>query len=164
MPAEPPSGLPSPPDWEILIAHHFPNRYSRTIALRIRRRSYHFCARCSGELVGFLGLIVPFLALPSVGATFSSPFGGIVLGVFPSVPLVDWLSQTLGRRESTNGLRVASGILLGAAFGGLVGYGVTARWAYFGLGLGVLAGYLAIAAAVLYRTGVWQKVLAEHFP
>jgi len=164
MPAEPPNGLPPPPDWEILIAHHFPNRYARTIPLRVRGTWYHFCARCSGELVGFLALLIPYLALPAVGNAVATPTGGIVLGLLPAVPLVDWLTQTTGGRESTNLLRVVSGVLLGLAFGGLVGYGLTERWLLFAAGFLVLGTYMAVAATVLYRTGVWQRVIAEHFP
>jgi len=57
-----------------------------------------------------------------------------------------------------------SGILLGLAFGGLVASGFSRDWLFFALGLAVLGGYLTVAALVLYRTGTWRRVVAEHFP
>jgi uncharacterized membrane protein len=155
---------PTAPDWEYLIAHHFPNRYSRTLEIRPRGRAYHFCARCSGELLGFVAFFAVFLLLPEFAALRASPIVALILGICPVVAFVDWLTQTLRARESTNALRVASGALLGAAFGGLVAYGLTAHWLLFGLGLTVAGFYLATAMVVLYRTGAWNRVIAEHFP
>jgi uncharacterized membrane protein len=159
-----PSEESGPPDWEILIAHHAPHRYGRTIAVRWGRRRYHFCARCSGEALGFLALIVAAALLLSFRDSLATPLVGIVLAIVPSVAWLDWISQTLGRRESTNPLRVVSGVLLGGSLGALIVYGATGRWLYFGAALAVLLAYLVSAAAVLLRSNVWQRVIAEHFP
>lgn len=73
------------------------------------------CARCLGILLGSLAAAVVVLHL------------GVALpwtwGVALAAPLVvDWGTQFVGWRESTNGLRLATGILFGlamAATGGL---------------------------------------------
>lgn len=164
MPVEPASDVGRPPDWHYLLAHHFPNRYSRTISLRIGGRTYHFCARCSGELLGFVALLTLFLVGPGFGAAVSTPWAAVLLGICPSVSMADWLTQTVRGRESNNPLRVVSGFLLGVAFGGLVAYGLSRQWLFFGGGLVVLGAYLVGAAAQLYRTGSWRRVIEEHFP
>jgi len=163
MPGTPPT-RPGPADWEYLIAHHFPGRYCRTLTVPVGARTLHFCARCTGELIGFVVVLVVFLVIPSFGAATSTPLAGVILGLCPSLAMADWLSQTVRSRESNNALRVTSGFLVGVAFAGLVGYAVSQRWLFFGLGVVVLSTYLAVAAFVLYRTGAWRKVVAEHFP
>jgi hypothetical protein len=50
------------------------------------------------------------------------------------------------------------------AFGGLVGFAWRGQWLLFGLGLGVVAAYLAPATLGLSRTRAWRRVIAEHFP
>lgn len=151
-------------DWQYLIAHHLPDRYDRTLTLRIRRQSYHFCARCTGELFGFIAMVTAFLGIPPFGNLVSTPMAGLLLGLCPSPALVDWLTQTVGSRDSNNLLRVASGALLGVSAGGLIAYGVTHRWLFLGSGVAVLGSYLTVAVVVLYRTGAWRKVVAAHFP
>ncbi len=151
-------------DWEYLIAHHFPNRYNRTLQLRRSGRAYHFCARCTGELIGFGVYIALFLTFPGFASGSSTPLAATLIGIGPIVALIDWLTQTVRARESTNPIRVLSGGLVGAAFGGWVAFGVAQHWTLFALGTLMLGAYLAIAAGVLYWSGAWRKVLAEHFP
>jgi len=151
-------------DWEFLIAHHLPNRYSRTLSIRLRARSYHFCARCSGEVVGFVTTVVALGLISSAHLALLSPIGVLVLAVLPLVAWVDWISQTVGRRESSNRLRFVSGVLVGVSIAGLLSLVVLLRWELAGAGVLVVALYLGGALAVLRRTGAWRKVLAEHFP
>ncbi len=158
------SGSERPPSWDYLVAHHVPGRYDRTLAVSTRGRSYHFCARCTGEFFGVVAVLAGFLAFPRLGGLGSTPVAEVALALCPSAALVDWLTQTVGSRESNNSLRVASGFLLGVAVGGWLEFGVTGRWLLFGSGVAVLGLYLAIASLVLYRTGAWRRVVAEHFP
>ncbi len=153
-----------PPAWEYLIAHHLPARYGRTLTLRIGSRAYHFCARCTGQGIGFLLVLTLFLASPAFGTVASAPFALVVFGLLPSPALADWLWQSARSHESNNPVRVASGALLGAAFGGLVGYGLSGRWWLFGGSFALLGLYLALATLVLYRSGTMERVVAEHFP
>jgi uncharacterized membrane protein len=152
------------PGWEYLIAHHQPDRYCRTLTLRTPSGTLHFCARCTGELVGFVGLALAFVASPVFARDLTTPIGGVVLAALPSLAWIDWLSQSVGSRESTNLTRLGSGGLLGVALGGLVVFGVTRDWLLFGTGLAVLATYLAAAALGLQWKGVLERVVLEHFP
>jgi uncharacterized membrane protein len=163
MPAEPLSGVPAP-EWEYLLAHHVPGRYCRTLEVRLRGRTLHFCARCSGELVGFVAFLGLFLASASFAALTTMPLAGVVLAVCPAPAWLDWVTQTVRSRESSNALRVTSGALLGAALGGLVAFGWHERWVLFGAGLGIVGSYLGLAMGILARTGAWRRVVAEHFP
>lgn len=74
------------------------------------------CARCLGILAG--GVAGAALMLAGLGLP---PLWGLVL-VAPLV--VDWASQGLGRRESGNGLRLATGALFGLAVHAVVGAAV----------------------------------------
>jgi uncharacterized membrane protein len=163
MTSESPKVAP-PPEWEYLVAHHFPDRYGRTLEVRLGERAVHFCARCSGELVGFVTFLVLFIGSARFAGDVSTPLGGVLLGLCPTPAAVDWLTQTVRRRESGNRLRLVSGTLLGVALGGLVAFGWTHRWPEFVGGVLVFVAYIATAMVVLDRTGAWRRVLAEHFP
>ena len=149
---------------EYLIAHHTPDRYSRTIVVRVRRRPYHLCARCSGQVVGFALYLAVFFVVPGGASFLLVPAALLSVALFPIPAAVDWITQALGRRESTNGLRFASGGLLGAAFAGLLALLITERWELLLGGLLLLATYLAALLVVLRVTGGWHRVLREHFP
>ena len=71
------------------------------------------CARCAGIYAGFLiGLAV----FPLFRRT-SEKLLRIALGVVAVPMLIDGLTQAARLRESTNSLRLATGLTLGAAFG-----------------------------------------------
>ena len=149
---------------EYLIAHHTPERYSRTLVVRARRRTYHFCARCSGQLFGFALYLALFFAVPGGSSLLLAPVPLLSVALFPMPAAGDWITQALGRRESTNPLRVASGGLLGAAFAGVLALLLTERWKLFFGGLLLLASYVTGLLLVLWLTGGWRRVLREHFP
>jgi uncharacterized membrane protein len=73
------------------------------------------CARCSGYLVGFLS----FTALGGVAglpAFRTLPFQHqlLICAILTAPTAVDWLTQSLGLRESNNALRFITGASLGA--------------------------------------------------
>lgn len=160
MTGDPPANI----GWEYLLAHHLPARYCRTFAVPFGTRPLHFCARCSGEVLGFVGFLVPYLLFQSWAAWVSVPLAGVVIALAPAFAEADWLTQTIQGRESTNGIRLVSGLLVGAAMAALLGFALTARWGFVAAGALVLAGYLIVASFALFRTGVWRRVVAEHFP
>ena len=163
MAGESPSG-PVVPKWEYLIAHHAPHRYGRTLPLGIGRRVYHFCARCTGQALGFFALLSVFAIRPSFEATAATPAVALILGVCPAAAMADWLTQAVRSRESNNPLRLASGALLGVAGGGLVAYGLFQDGWLFASGLAVLGLYLGLASMALHRSGSMRRVVADHFP
>jgi hypothetical protein len=88
----------------------------------------------------------------------------LLFALAPLPAASDWLTQTVARRESRNVLRIITGVLLGASFGDLIRLLLLGAWANFGLGLAVLATYVAFIGLALRWSGAWRHVLAEHFP
>lgn len=154
----------SEPRWAYVLAHHAPEGYRRTWTVRLRSREVHFCARCTGQFVGFLTVVIAFFGLPAAARWMEAPAVLAVFALLPAPAAVDWLAQSTGRRESTNGVRMITGILLGAAFGALLALLVSAHWWYLLGGLVVLTGYFGALLGTLRYTGAWRRVLLEHFP
>lgn len=71
------------------------------------------CARCTGVYLGMLGGIVLFWLVPLLRERVMRGFAFAAV-----VPLaLDGVTQLAGLRESTNSLRVATGLIAGLAFG-----------------------------------------------
>lgn len=71
------------------------------------------CARCVGIYVGMLAGIVAFWAVPLLRERVMR----IVAFVCAAPLAIDGLTQLAGLRESTNDLRIATGLVAGLAFG-----------------------------------------------
>ena len=70
------------------------------------------CARCTAIYAGLLGGIVLFLILPRIQGLIARR-----IVAFAAVPMfIDGLTQLAGLRDSTNLLRIETGLLAGAAF------------------------------------------------
>lgn len=71
------------------------------------------CARCVGVYAGLLAGLAAFAAVPRLGERVAR-----WLAMVAVTPLaVDGLTQLAGLRESTNALRIATGLAAGFAFG-----------------------------------------------
>ena len=71
------------------------------------------CARCVGIYAGMLAGILAFWAVPLLRERVMRGFA-----IAAAVPLaIDGLTQLSGLRESTNPLRIATGLVAGLAFG-----------------------------------------------
>ncbi|OGS50040.1 MAG: hypothetical protein A3K65_06075 [Euryarchaeota archaeon RBG_16_68_12] len=159
-----PETLTPPPRWEFLLSHHLPTRFGRTLRLAVGRRTLHLCARCTGQVVGALTVLLLFLASAPLHSTLFLPAIQVLFALAPVPSALDWLTQSLGRRESTNGLRVLSGLLLGASFADALILLLAGEWSLFLAAMGVVAIYVGALALVLRVTGGWRRVLEEHFP
>jgi uncharacterized membrane protein len=74
------------------------------------------CARCTGIYIGVLAGLAAFFAVKQAMAVSEKACRSIAMVAL--VPLaIDGLSQLTGLRESTNGLRMATGLIAGLAFG-----------------------------------------------
>ncbi len=71
------------------------------------------CARCVGIYVGMLLGLATFAALPFLRERVTRVFA--IAAVMPLA--IDGLTQLAGLRESTNSLRIATGVIAGLAFG-----------------------------------------------
>lgn len=156
--------IADPPRWDYLLAHHFPERYRRTFSLRAGSRRYHLCARCTGQVLGILAYIAfVVLAVPHVAGFYTPP----VQFLFAFAPLpgaIDWVTQAIGRRESTNALRVATGFLAGATMADGIALVLLQQWALVGAAFLVLAGYIVGLLIAIRRSGAWTRIIEEHFP
>jgi len=100
------------PSWERVLAHR------HWITLKVFGNELHLCARCSGVVLGFLGIktiaLIPLLLLFKdiplhIGVLFSL--------LFVSPFIIDWTTQSLGLRHSYNKLRLITGFLEGVGVG-----------------------------------------------
>jgi uncharacterized membrane protein len=153
-----------PPAWEVVISHHLPARYARTFAGRFRGQTLHFCARCTGQALGLVACFLVFWVSALQSLPLFAPGAQFLIALGPLPAAFDWTTQALGRRESSNRLRVASGTLLGCALTDMLLLIVTERWLFVGAGLLVFAIYAAAVLIVLKFSGAWRRVLDEHFP
>lgn len=153
-----------PPQWEYLIAHHFPDRYRRTLRGPGRLCRYHVCARCTGQVLGILAYVILVLvAAPDYGGFFTVQTQ--VLFAFAPLPgAIDWVTQAVGRRESTNSLRVVTGFLAGATMADGIALIVLQRWMIVAAAFAVLAGYILGLLLTIRASGAWEKIIEEHFP
>jgi len=76
--------------------------------IHIKGQPFPLCARCMAALLGYLG--VPFCLFLIHNFTFSIFLTGIFL-LFPLI--IDGYTQLKGNRESTNRLRILTGLLFG---------------------------------------------------
>lgn len=159
------SSADDPPAWQYLLSHHAPERWSRTLALRAGGRTWRLCTRCTGEVVGLVAWVAVWAIVTPHGVDlFSLPIQAAILGILPMAAALDWITQSLGRRESNSGLRLLSGALLGFAVGDGLGALIAAQWVVVALGVGVAAAYLLGLTWILWRSGAWRTVLQQHLP
>lgn len=153
-----------PPRWEFLLSHHLPTRYARTLGFPVGGRTVHLCARCTGQAIGVLTLLLLYLASDPLRTSLFLPAIQILFAFAPLPSAFDWLTQSLGQRESTNGVRVLSGILLGLSFADVLIVLLAGQVQLLLVLVFVVALYVGSLALVLRVTGGWRRVLEEHFP
>lgn len=93
--------------WERLLAHN------HWFTIRVLGRELHVCARCSGTVLGFLALQVLIQSMKLLDHPIPLNLGFIVSIILALPSIVDWTTQSLGFRQSTNRLRSAAGFCSG---------------------------------------------------
>lgn len=91
----------------LVACHRMPER-----SLFFRGRQLPVCARCTGMLAGYLAYPLFLTGVLSIGFWWALALN---LPAF-----VDGTTQALGMRESTNGLRLATGLVSGVGQVGLI--------------------------------------------
>ena len=90
------------------ICHGFPER-----SLEVFGTTMPVCARCTGIYAGILAGLVLFRLLPAIRERVLR-----MVAFAAAMPLaIDGLTQLAGLRESTNPVRIATGLIAGLAFG-----------------------------------------------
>ena len=95
----------------MLLSHHPPSLYGHCLRVSFRGRFLYFCGRCTG-IYGGLGLGIILLTLFQIDLNpewFWFLFS-VILG-FTTV--VDWVSQRLTPRKTTNHIRAVTGFCSG---------------------------------------------------
>ena len=94
--------------WRLVAHRHW-------ITLDVFGRRLRLCARCTGYSLGFLALtaVISVQGLRFFGSL--SPLYQVSVCLLLLAPLtLDWVTQSWGLRESNNGLRLLTGLFLGA--------------------------------------------------
>ena len=91
-----------------LLCHGIPER-----CLELFGQPMPICARCTGIYAGMLAGILAFRTIPFLRERVMR---GVAFAAL--IPLgIDGVTQLIGLRESTNPLRIATGVIAGLAFG-----------------------------------------------
>jgi len=137
-------------DWKegvhMLLSHHPPSLYGHCLRVSFRGRSLYFCGRCTG-IYGGLALGIILLALFRVNLTpewFWFMFS-VLLG-FTTV--VDWMSQRLTPRKTTNHIRAITGF--GSGFGLAIIF-LMGNLYYMLVALAVMSGSVGIVGLIENR-------------
>lgn len=95
----------------MLLSHHPPSLYGHCLRVSFRGRSLYFCGRCTGIYGGLgLGMILILMFQINLTPEWFWFFLSIALG-FTTV--VDWMSQRLTPRKTTNHIRAITGLCSG---------------------------------------------------
>jgi uncharacterized membrane protein len=96
---------------QMLLSHHPPSMYGHCLRLTFRGRSLYFCARCTGMYGGLAIGIVALLLLPiTLEPSWLWFLVALAIG-FSTV--IDWMSQRLTPRKTTNFVRATTGFMSG---------------------------------------------------
>ncbi len=95
----------------MMISHHPPSLYGHCLRISIGGRSLYFCGRCTGIYGGLgFGLLAFFIFNMSLTPTWLWFLISVTLG-FSTV--VDWMTQRLTPRKTTNTIRALTGFCSG---------------------------------------------------
>ena len=105
-----------------------------------------------------------WLALGPLRPGVLAPPMQICIALFPLPAAWDWTVQSLGRRESSNIVRVITGAMLAFAFCDVLLLVLLAKWTYLAIALGVIASYMLGIFLRLLSSNALRRVVEEHFP
>lgn len=97
----------------MMLSHHPPSMFGHCLRVSFRGRSLYLCSRCTGIYSG-LGLGIVFLFLTGFPREPSWLWFFLALAIGFST-VVEWISQRLTPRKTTNLIRAGSGFLSGTS-------------------------------------------------
>ena len=133
----------------LLLSHHEIENLHRTIHIRFMGKEYYFCSRCTGKFSGVIAVFVLFL----LGLNIPREAYLLIMALFPLPSTIDWVTQSIGIRESKNWIRVITGHLLGITWGLLFLSLIGGMLHLFFYGVLILATYLASILLFIWKTG-----------
>ncbi|RDE14118.1 MAG: hypothetical protein C4K48_07310 [Candidatus Thorarchaeota archaeon] len=95
----------------MILSHHPPSLYGHCLRISVRGHSLYLCGRCTGIYGGLaLGLLMLFLFDIALAPSWLWFLISVAIG-FSTV--VDWMSQRLTPRKTTNTIRAVTGFCSG---------------------------------------------------
>jgi len=92
--------------WRLLAHNHW-------LTLNLYGYELRLCARCSGYLVGFTAPLLISGRVAKLSESLDTRVQLIACFLLALPYAVDWVTQSWGMRESSNRLRLVTGILMG---------------------------------------------------
>ena len=92
--------------WRLLAHNHW-------LTLNVFRYELRLCARCSGYLLGFIAPLLLSGRVADLSESLDIRLQLIACFLLAMPYAVDWVTQSWELRESSNRVRLATGILLG---------------------------------------------------
>ncbi|TFG34905.1 DUF2085 domain-containing protein [Candidatus Thorarchaeota archaeon] len=130
----------------MLLSHHPPSLYGHCLRVSFMGRSLYLCGRCTG-IYGGLGFGIVFLILLNISLT-PSWFWFLLSVVLGFSTVVDWMSQRLTPRKTTNHVRAITGFFSGF---GLAVIFLLGDLLYMMVTLAIMAGSVGIVGIVENR-------------
>lgn len=142
----------------MLLSHHHPSMYGHCLRVSFLGRSVYLCGRCSGIYGGLGGgLIILFIFQIPLNPEWFWFFVAVALG-FTTV--IDWMSQRLTPRKTTNFVRASTGFMSGLALA-IIFY--LANLAYMLVALAVMSSSIGLVGLIenRRRTACYRELQAE---
>ena len=142
----------------MLLSHHPPSMFGHCLRVSIRGRSIYLCGRCSGIYGGLgLGLIFLFVSQVRLTPEWFWFFVSVALG-FTTV--IDWMSQRLTPRKTTNFVRASTGFFSGLALAIIFYLG---NLAYMLVALAVMSASIGIVGLIenKRRSAYYKEIQSE---
>ena len=144
----------------LLLAHHPPCQINRTFRIQVGDRVLNICSRCLGQWIGFALVIIWSLNAVPVERGLGQSL--LVFGLLPLPVAVDWSTQTLGLRESTNPLRALTGFLYGLGLGQYIVSLLSRDWLTVTAATSIFLCYALVFWLVVSRPGIASKYLKPY--
>jgi uncharacterized membrane protein len=96
--------------WKLLAHNHW-------YTLNFFGYELRLCSRCSGYVLGLSTIILSTRYLGLNTGYWSQSVILIIIATLSIPMILDWLSQSWGLRESTNHIRLVTGMLMGLSIG-----------------------------------------------
>lgn len=140
----------------LILAHHPPSQLRRTVNIGVGGLYHPVCARCLGKFIALV-LFTPILTITN----FELPiyYWFILVALSPLPAAIDWTTQTIRGRESTNVRRILTGFLWGISVSlGLVAL-IRIELLKFGILFAIYLIYIAIISISAKRADKIESVL-----
>lgn len=128
---------------QMLLSHHPPSLYGHCLRISIRGHSLYLCGRCTG-IYGGLGSGIVFIFLFRITLT-PAWFWFLLSVLLGFTTVVDWMSQRLTPRKTTNHIRAITGFLSGL---GLAIIFLLGDLSFMMVALAVMAGSVGIVGLI----------------